>query len=168
MPAATAAAPDQKPVAELPPVSAAALGSLLGISDRAVRDMAKAGHVVAVGRNKFDVAASVPRYCAHLRQLATGRGGEAAIATGTAARARLAAAQASLVETKSARLRGALLDVGDVERQWSAILSGIRARLLAVPSRAAQRLPHLGPHDVGEIDREIRDALAELGEDRAA
>src|SRR5262249_10134752 len=39
-------------------------------------------------------------------------------------------------------------------------------RLLAVPSRAGQRLPHLGAHDVGEIDREIRDALSELGEDR--
>jgi phage terminase Nu1 subunit (DNA packaging protein) len=33
--------------------------------------------------------------------------------------------------------------------------------MLAVPSRAAQRLPHLGAHDVSEIDREVRDALAE-------
>ena len=43
-----------------------------------------------------------------------------------------------------------------------AILSGVRARMLAVPSRAAQRLPHMTAHDVGEIDREIRDALSEL------
>jgi phage terminase Nu1 subunit (DNA packaging protein) len=34
--------------------------------------------------------------------------------------------------------------------------------MLAVPSRAAQRLPHMTAHDVGEIDREIRDALSEL------
>jgi phage terminase Nu1 subunit (DNA packaging protein) len=60
-----------------------------------------------------------------------------------------------------------MLDSAQVEREWSSILSGIRARLLAVPSRAAQRLPHLTAHDVAEVDREIRDALAELGEDRA-
>ena len=36
-------------------------------------------------------------------------------------------------------------------------------RLLAVPSRAAQRLPHMTAHDMGEVDREIRDALMELG-----
>ena len=36
-------------------------------------------------------------------------------------------------------------------------------RLLAVPSRAAQRLPHITAHDMGEVDREIRDALMELG-----
>jgi hypothetical protein len=29
---------------------------------------------------------------------------------------------------------------------------------------AEQRLPHMTAHDVGEIDREIRDALMELGE----
>ena len=59
---------------------------------------------------------------------------------------------------------GALLDAGAVEREWSGILGGVRARMLAVPSRAAQRLPHMTSHDVGEIDREIRDALSEAGE----
>jgi hypothetical protein len=34
--------------------------------------------------------------------------------------------------------------------------------MLSVPSRAAQRLPHMTAHDVGEIDREIRDALVPL------
>jgi hypothetical protein len=67
----------------------AALGLLLGISDRAVLDMATAGHVVAIGRNRYDVAASVPRYCEHLRSLAGGRFGHTSdVASGTAARAR--------------------------------------------------------------------------------
>jgi phage terminase Nu1 subunit (DNA packaging protein) len=35
--------------------------------------------------------------------------------------------------------------------------------MLAVPSRAAQRLPHLSAHDVREIDAEVRAALTELG-----
>jgi phage terminase Nu1 subunit (DNA packaging protein) len=145
------------------PFSAAALAELVGCSDRNIRDLTKRGILTAVGKNRYDMAASVKAYCAHLRRLAEGRGGEAAIATGTLARARL-----GLVEAKNARLRGSLLDCEAVEREWSGILSGIRARLLAVPSRAAQRLPHLGAHDVGEIDREIRVALQELGEDRAA
>jgi phage terminase Nu1 subunit (DNA packaging protein) len=49
-----------------------------------------------------------------------------------------------------------------VEREWAAILTRLRARLLAAPSRAGQRLPHLTAHDVAALDREIRDALAEL------
>jgi phage terminase Nu1 subunit (DNA packaging protein) len=35
--------------------------------------------------------------------------------------------------------------------------------MLAVPTRAAQRLPHLTAHDVSEIDREVRDVLTEVG-----
>ena len=62
-------------------------------------------------------------------------------------------------ELQNAATRGALLDAGDVEREWTATFAGVRARMLAVPSRAAQRLPHLGAHDVSEIDREVRDAL---------
>jgi phage terminase Nu1 subunit (DNA packaging protein) len=38
----------------------------------------------------------------------------------------------------------------------------VRAGLLAVPSRVAARLPHLTAHDILEIDREIRAALAHL------
>jgi phage terminase Nu1 subunit (DNA packaging protein) len=40
--------------------------------------------------------------------------------------------------------------------------------MLAVPSRVSQRLPHLSAHDVGKIDREFRDALAEVGGDKKA
>jgi len=40
-------------------------------------------------------------YCHHLRKLATGRGCDAAVATATAERARLARAQAELAETKT-------------------------------------------------------------------
>jgi phage terminase Nu1 subunit (DNA packaging protein) len=153
--AAAAAAPEGENdyrAAAISVLSAAALGELLGCSDRNIRDLTKRGILVAVGKNRYDVAASVPRYCEHLRTLATGRGGEAAIATGTAARAK----------------RGSMVDCAQVQAEWSSILSDIRARLLAVPSRAAQRLPHLGAHDVGEIDAEVRAALQELGENRAA
>jgi len=104
-----------------------------------VRDMAKAGHIVQAGRGRYDVAAIVPRYCEHLRKLALGRGGEPAIAAATKERARLAKAQADMVKIKCRVLQGALLDAEAVERQWSSILSMVRAGMPAVPSRASQR-----------------------------
>ncbi len=78
-------------------------------------------------------------------------------------RARLAKAQADIAELKAAHQRGALLHSEAVEREWSAILRGVRAGMLAVPSRVAQRLPHLTAHDVAEIDAKVRAVLAELG-----
>jgi phage terminase Nu1 subunit (DNA packaging protein) len=35
-------------------------------------------------------------------------------------------------------------------------------RMLAVPSRAGARLPHLTPHDIAEIDAEVRAVLTEI------
>jgi len=43
------------------------------------------------------------------------------------------------------------------------VLRTVRAGMLSVPSRAAQRLPHLSAHDVSEIDLEVRAALTEIG-----
>jgi phage terminase Nu1 subunit (DNA packaging protein) len=64
---------------------------------------------------------------------------------------------------RRARVRGALLDAGAVENEWSGILRIVRAGTLAVPSRCQQRLPNLTAHDVAEIDREVRDVLNEIG-----
>jgi phage terminase Nu1 subunit (DNA packaging protein) len=41
-------------------------------------------------------------------------------------------------------------------------LRGLRARLLAVPSRLRASLPHLSASDVALIDREIRNTLEGL------
>jgi terminase small subunit / prophage DNA-packing protein len=41
----------------------------------------------------------------------------------------------------------------------------IRARLQAVPSRVRARCPDLTAAQVAAVDRELRDALAELAED---
>lgn len=75
---------------------------------------------------------------------------------------RLANAQAVKVELQNAQARKELLPAKAVEAEWSAVLRDVRAGMLAVPSRVQQRLPHLSAHDVSEIDREIRDALAAL------
>ena len=87
----------------------------------------------------------------------------ASLAQVSTERARLARLQADAIEIRNAHQRGALLDAEAVEREWSAILASVRAAMLAVPSRCAARLPHLTPHDVAEIDSEIRAVLAEIG-----
>jgi hypothetical protein len=68
---------------------------------------------------------------ARVEPLASRRGVvDAAIATGTPLRG------------------GALLDAAAVhQREWSDVLRTVHAGLSAVPSRAAQRLPHLTVHD---------------------
>jgi terminase small subunit / prophage DNA-packing protein len=75
-------------------VSSEELGRWLGISGRAVRDLALRCVFEKTKRGRYLLASSVTRYCDHLRKLATGRGGETSIATATAQRARLIAAQA--------------------------------------------------------------------------
>ena len=89
----------------------------------------------------------------------------ASLALVTKERARLAKAQADAMEIKNARQRGALIDAEAVEREWSDVLRQVRAGMLAVPSRVAARLPHLTPHDVSEIDAEVRAVLAETASD---
>jgi phage terminase Nu1 subunit (DNA packaging protein) len=143
-------------------VTTAALADLFGITDRSIRDLAKRGIITRKGRG-FALTESVRGYCEHLRKLATGRGGETAIASATADRARLARAQAELVETKQRKLAGTLVDAAEVESTWNGVLRTVGAGCLAIPSRCAQRLPHLTSHDVTEIDAEVRAALIEAG-----
>jgi phage terminase Nu1 subunit (DNA packaging protein) len=111
----------------------------------------------------YMLAASVQGYCAHLRKLATGRGGETAVVSATAQRGRLAMAQAEHVELKNAIARRDLVPALEIEREWSGLLRTVRAGLLAVPSRCAHRLLGQTAHDVSEIDREVRVVLTEVG-----
>jgi terminase small subunit / prophage DNA-packing protein len=143
--------------------SAAELGVLLGISTRAVRDHAQRGVIPKTPRGRYRLLEAVPAYCAHMRSLLTSKGGEAAVLSGTSERARLASEQADAVALKNAIARGALLDAAATEREWTSILAGVRAGVLAASSRIGQRLPHIDLSDIAEIDAELRAVLGELG-----
>lgn len=142
-------------------VTGKVLANVLGVADRTLRDLAERGLVVKAGRGSYELAASVRRYCEHLREIAAGRGGEAGVLDLTAERARLAKEQADAQAIKNATLRGELLPAADVERRWREVLAGVRSRMLAVPSRTRQALAHLTATEVAVIDREVRDALGE-------
>lgn len=77
-------------------------------------------------------------------------------------RTRLLKAQADAQEMKNAHLRGEMVLIADVERDWSSILRVVRSGMLALSSRVAQRLPALTRSDKTVIDQEVRAILEEL------
>jgi phage terminase Nu1 subunit (DNA packaging protein) len=85
------------------------------------------------------------------------------LALATAARGRLASAQARLAETKLNQLSGTLVEAIEVEKVWVGLARQMRAAMLAVAPRAGQRLPNLTKADIAVIDEEIRAALTALG-----
>ncbi len=138
------------------------LCDLFDITPAMLTQLVQRGVVVRLGRNSYDLEQSTRNYVKHLRGVASGRGAGESALTLTGERARLARAQADAQELKNAALRGELVKADEVERRWSDILRNLRARILAVPSRLRGVLD-LSPGQVQRIDRELRDALAELG-----
>jgi phage terminase Nu1 subunit (DNA packaging protein) len=89
------------------------------------------------------------------------------------ARARREAAQAELRELELAKHRGELVPAKDlelhlarVEERMKQTFTRARNKLLAIPGRARQRDPLLTARQMATLDELIRDAVAELAEDR--
>lgn len=143
-------------------VSGADMCALLGITPPMLTELKKRGIARHIGRDAWDLSATVNAYVTHLRGIAAGRGGEDHVLELTAERARLAKAQADAQELKNAQARGDLIRAEEAERAWSDLLRQLRSRLLALPTRlradgaldgAASQL----------LDRALRDALTEIG-----
>ncbi|HEY8214321.1 MAG TPA: hypothetical protein VIG36_09365 [Methylocystis sp.] len=145
-------------------VSAAVVANWTQCDERTVREYAERGVITRVARGKYALKTCVQAISRHLREVAAGRGGEAAGLELSAERARLAKEQADGQAIKNATLRGELIEADIVERRWADILSSVKAQMLGIPSELAQALPHLTRHDLDEIDRVIRDALTRAAE----
>lgn len=59
-----------------------------------------------------------------------------------------------------AEAAGRMIDAATAQRRWEGEMVKLRARLLAVSGKISMRLAHLTPHEVQEIDRIVRDAMA--------
>lgn len=157
-------------------VDGATFAALTGIGQRTVRDIESRGIIVKVGRDRYDLTASLQSYTAHLRRMAAnwGEGGtsapavEAAKLSGAYERARLNKAKADAEELKNAAMRRELLKAADVEREWATVLRGLRSRILATPARVRQRLAHLSAGDIAAIDEELRRALEQVAQSDTA
>lgn len=84
------------------------------------------------------------------------------------ARTRKEAAQAEISEVKLRRLRGELVEVQSVESHLADVFTRCRTKLLGIPSRVKQQLPHLNAADVATIDRLVREALEDLASEANA
>jgi phage terminase Nu1 subunit (DNA packaging protein) len=128
-----------------------------------VTKLANADAFVRAGPGLFDLKASVTKYIGRLR-LARPKGAARNLsASAMAERARLAKVQADKFEIANKMKLSLLVEASAVETEWSGVLRTVRASMLTVPSRVAARLPHLTPHDVREIDAEVRAVLTEVG-----
>lgn len=80
-------------------------------------------------------------------------------------RALLAREQRRKLEVERRKLEGELVEIAEV-RQWVAsMIATARTRLLGVPSKAKQRIPHLERTDVFEFEELIREALEGLADE---
>jgi phage terminase Nu1 subunit (DNA packaging protein) len=135
-------------------MSAADLAKLFDVTHRQINMLAEKG---ILGRNadgRFDTVDSIRRYLVFAR-----KGGNSDI---EAEKLRLTREQADKIAIQNQISQGELVSASDVERRWTAVLTLVRAAVLAVPSRVAGRAGHLTAADLDIIDREIRDALQEL------
>lgn len=137
-------------------------GALTGIHPRTVRDLDNRGIVVKVARDRYDLAASLRAYAAHLRAMAAGRTAnerdqpdtgaddrhDPAKLSGAYERARLNRAKADAKELKNAALRRELVKAKDVEREWGerAAPGALSHPRGAGPRAPAPRAPHCRRH----------------------
>lgn len=70
--------------------------------------------------------------------------------------------QAELARLKYQREAAELVPAAEVRGQIEKVFRACVTKLLAVPSRAKQALPHLSPSDLAELERLQREALEEL------
>jgi phage terminase Nu1 subunit (DNA packaging protein) len=130
----------------------------LGLSGRRVKELRADGVLPGGSGEAYDIKECVRAYCAHMRPSsgkAAGGGSEAAQDL-DAARVRLLTAQADAREMLNAQMRGEAVLAEDLDVVVGALVDGIRAKMLGLPSRAAPVVSALS----GLV--EIREALTEL------
>lgn len=144
-------------------LSASELGGLIGISERRVRELRDQGTIEDTG-GKYRCGDSIRRYCASLRPAAgkSAAGGSVSAADLDAARVRLLTAQAEAREMLNAQMRGEAVLAEDLEVVAGALVDAIRAKLLALPTRAAPLV--LGLASLPEV----RDVLTGLAHEACA
>lgn len=82
-----------------------------------------------------------------------------------AAAARREAALADIAELDAAERKGELVSVAEARADVIDKFAIVRTKLLGVPSRVAQRMPHLAAEVVPVLDDLIREALEEIATD---
>lgn len=91
----------------------------------------------------------------------TGSGGEE-LPDYNESRARTEYERANLLELERRQKEALLLPVEQVERVWSNAITQAKTKLLGVPSKLRQRIPHLSLEEIAIAEELIRESLEDL------
>lgn len=80
-------------------------------------------------------------------------------------RARAEYEKANLLELDRKRKESELLLRSDVEKAWSDAITASKTKLLALPTMAKQRIPHLDLEEIEILTELVREALEALAND---
>lgn len=75
--------------------------------------------------------------------------------------------RANLLELERKQKEGLLLPAEQVQKVWANSVAIVKTKLLAVPSRLRQRIPHLTLEEIAIAEELIRESLEELSEGEA-
>jgi hypothetical protein len=137
-------------------------------ADAALRDIVKPANIPNATR-----VASSGKAAAGGARLAPSEGVPLTLHEARAERARQDAARSALAREKERieldLLRGSVVALSEVEREWAAALTILRSRLIAIPSKVAARIAATSDPAVARdiLDEEIRFALDELSKGSA-
>ena len=120
-------------MSDQPVYPAKVIASLFDITERRVQQLVAQGVIPKTERGRYELFPAVQGYIKFLRE----RKLSEAVVSLDEARQRKLAAEAELAEIELAKARADVVRIDDVARQWDAILSGVRTRLLALPTKVA-------------------------------
>jgi hypothetical protein len=143
-------------------ISTAMLSRALGLSRKGVAEHAAAGRLKRVGHGEFLLAESMSLYAAHLRAVASGRGGAVADE-----RERLARIRADRAQMAFDVERGKLGDVEEVHRLRDAVDKKVIREAMRIPWIMAAELSATR-YDGVIMERELRRCLSNIGRGRPA
>ncbi len=130
----------------------------LKLTDRRVQQLARDGIIPKPEKGKYDVVGCVHGYIDYLQARAFGK--EVGSVDMYSERGRLLKLQADKAQLELDMMRSKLISADEVEELWATLLATFRARLLAVPTRAAHLVLHL--KEFYAIEQSLRDLVCDV------
>ena len=148
----------------MPTYPAATMAKLLLLTPRRLQQLVTEGVVPKVERGRYELAPVIQAYIHYLRERTLP--GTINVVSLDEARQRKLSADARLAEIEVAKAESAVVNIEVIEKSWTDLVHAVRGRLLALPQNVAAMVAV--EDDTGKcealLSREIRSALAELGD----
>lgn len=149
-------------------VSSTVLANLFGLTTRRIRQLENEGVIKKIARGKYSLQDNIKSYITYIKtsaDLKENKSDEGKIDYDEE-HALLERRKREKIELELAAMRGTMHYSEDVERVMNDMLSNFKAKILALPSRAAPRIITLSTiADIQEIlQNEVLDALNEMSQ----